>query len=259
MQAFVRGRFQRVLVTARQQRDRAFGKIEPGLWIQAPAQDVEAGAGWQPRQGDRRAGRQDVAFAQCATVMRTDPRVQVVAAAAKYRCRGEAAADGQVTATALAHAADAKHAARRQMAGGPPGQRVAVDVGLQRCAGERDHRRPLEAQGRSHQRAFEHGVVFVIARQHVGQAAGGLVQRTGATDAERRQAGPAGVLQAGQQAGLEHADAHAGSGGGTSAGSIASKRTTSPGASRAGGSSCTSNRPSGVRPIKCQPPGSSRG
>jgi len=65
-------------------------------------------------------------------------------------------------------------------------------------------------QDRSEQAEFERGCVGWIAREHIGEAQGDVVHRSGMADAEGGVAAPSAILDRAQQAGFEHADAHAG-------------------------------------------------
>ncbi len=70
-------------------------------------------------QGAGMPDRQHVADLQRAARFVAEPRMQVAAAAAQYRCHVEAATHGQITAAADGHAAELQHAAGGQMAGRP--------------------------------------------------------------------------------------------------------------------------------------------
>ncbi len=120
----------------------------------------------------------------------------------------EAAAHGEGGAAAGGfYAFDPKDGAGADVDGAPPGEGVAVEVGLELGAAEGEGGVDVEAEGRAGERDFERGGVGWVAHEFVGDAVGIVVHRAGGRHADRPVADAAGVvLHAGLGAGFDHVD-----------------------------------------------------
>ena len=129
-----------------------------------------------------------------------------------------------------------------------------VDIG----PGDGEHTIALDLQAWPAQRDFQAGGIGRISNQRVGNAQRHRIHRARAADANRCMPVATEILNAGQQARREDANTHRDSCA-NSSGSIVRNRTACPGDNNAGCARAASNSVNGVRPISCQPPGSSRG
>ncbi len=204
-QRALRCNVQRAEMVPTQQRQRCVPEVEPGLWIEPPAQDVRHldGAKFRPV-----ADRETIARLQRSSPERAYARVQVGAAAAEHWWRGESSAYGQITPATVAHAAQLQHAAGGHDAARPSRQPLLAHVCIRGGASQRDHRGHFKAQCRASQREFQRCIIGPIAHQGVGQSPGRPVHHARAPHAQRGMAHAAAILQRAQQTGLQHRDAH---------------------------------------------------
>ena len=183
--------------------------------------------------------------------LRSQSGQHVGRSAAERRGRLEAAPDGQVAAEPLraaASIASVSPGAAAARCASPPG---AVHQHVGRRSGDRD---PVQRRGRHHEaaeQALDGGRVLGVADQPVGQPERRPVGRPRRGDAQVRVAcrgpGPAAApaLRSGRRPARQPPSA--------------TKRTTVPGCSSAGGVRSRSHSDRVVCPISCQPPGPLRG
>src|SRR4029453_7063087 len=141
------------------------------------------------------------------------------------------------------------------------GHLAPVQRGCEVATADADQRVLRELEARTGECDLEGGFILCIADQQVGKAMRILVHHPTHRHAKALVAVSAQILQRGENARAMDLQRHRPSWWKCSNSSrvIATKRTRSPAASKLGGSAVGSKKFSGERPIKCQPPGKSRG
>ena len=232
------------------------------------------------------AQRQPVAGAKIASGKPAETAASIGRSAAHDRVEREAAGDGQSAAGAVGQAADREFSAAAERDAAPGGDRPAVDAQAGRGTDQRQpHRLGLDRAAWTQCQDFQHGLARLVADQGIGETGRQRVERARHRHAVALQPKAAQILDRRGEArpveGQPGADITVAHGCLTAAHgcrhscagskdrsarmrrcstlSIGRNRTSSPGASRAGGVARGSNSGTGQLPIRCQPPGLSVG
>jgi hypothetical protein len=201
-------------------------------------------------------GAGNVALAQRTPFEAAETPAKIRALAAHHRRHGIAALHGQIRPTPGAPAAEFENAAGAQSHRTIHRHLAIADARRQVGAANCNHGGLVERERRSHQRDLQRRFVFGIADEQIGEPVRPLVHHAVDDDAETLIAIAPEVLQRRQRPRLGDANhrclARAAS---YASRLIGTNRTSSPAASRQGGSSFGANSRTGVRPITFQPPG----
>jgi hypothetical protein len=198
-----------------------------------------------------------VAGAKRAPLETAEFATQICALAAHHLRNGIPAPHREVGPTTGATPAEFEHAARAN-ADGPVHRHVTIaDAWGQVASAERNDGFRFESERWPDQRDFQRRFGFAVADEQIGDAVRPLVHRTVDDDPVALVAQPPQILQCRQSARLDHANRHHRARHKASYCSrvIGTKRTSSPAASRQGGSVSGVNSRIGVRPITFHPPG----
>ena len=177
----------------------------------------------------------------------------VAGATAQHGRHGEAAAHGEVRPHSVCGPPQGELVPRAQAQGdarplGAPRRRQRHGG-----TGHGDHDVPGRDEPQAAEQDLEAGGAGLVADEPLRERVRSPVERARRSHPPLLAPRPAEVLHQRERPGVEHLESHA------RHRSTGTKRTRSPGASRAGGSAASSNTDAAVRPSRCQPPGAGRG
>ena len=158
--------------------------------------------------GHRGAQAQRIPFLQLAALKAADGGLHVGGAAAHYEGDVQPARKGDVGPAARSGRPEAQGLPGLYGQRGVGGHGLAVHRGRKVAAGDGNDLVRLKFQLRPHEGALQHGFPLGVAHQNVADGGGPGVHHAGDRHAELLVAHPAQILHGGQQAGVQHGNAH---------------------------------------------------